>query len=212
MSQGWDPAASLQGHAARPAAHVGVIVQTAPFPQKPVTQSGNASQHPQRGQGHVSHIWVCLHHWALSSTMSNAVGKTQKWESVRALRCYPRWISSTARRKDCRKEAPGSPTGNGWKQKMFHGPSCLWDVGYCPSLGRIQALCDFPTVSALKQNERKQMIMYSFCILFNSNLTNMITRLRSQTGTLWFQHIHGWYPARQERTIVLCDSKHITCL
>lgn len=182
VSQGWDPAASFQGHVPRPAAHVGIILQTAP-------SHGNweprmEMQDGRWAQGHVSHIWMCLHHWALSSILSNPVRKTQKCirESVlphQALRCYPCWISSTAHRTAGKRHllAPEEMLG---KRKCFHVPSCLWDVGYCPSLGRIQALGDFPTVSALKQNERnKQIIMYSFCILLNPNLTNLITRLRS---------------------------------
>lgn len=107
VSQGWDPAASFQGQAPRPTANVVYY-----SPNSPLTETGNPEwkcftalpeQDGRWGQGHVSHVWVCLHHWALSNIMSNTVRKTQKLirGSVRphqALRCYPCWISSTVYR------------------------------------------------------------------------------------------------------------------
>lgn len=86
------------------------------------------------GQGHVSHIWVCLHHWVLSSIMNNTVRKTQKCirESVlphQALRCSPWWISSTTCRAAGKRHlvAPQKMLGNR-KCFMCHFASEMWDA------------------------------------------------------------------------------------
>lgn len=137
VSQGWDPAASFQGPS--PAAYVSILLQTAPLP----TETGNPEwkcftalpeQDGRWGQGHVSHIWVCLHHWVLSSIMSNTVRKTQKCirESFlphQALRCSPWWISSTAYRTAGKRHlvAPQKMLGNR-KCFMCHFASEMWDT------------------------------------------------------------------------------------
>lgn len=137
VSQGWDPAASFQGHAPRPAAYVVIIPPNSPLP----VETGNPEwkcftalpeQDGRWGQRHVSHIWACLHHWALSSIMSNTVRRTQKCirESVlphQALRCYSCWISSTAYRTAgkrhlvARQGMPGNRTCF-----MYHLASEMW--------------------------------------------------------------------------------------
>lgn len=111
-------------------------------PNNPIpTETGNPEwkwftalpkQDGRWGQGHVSHIWVCLHHWALSSIMSNTVRKTQKCirESVlphQALRCYPCSISSTVYRTAGQRHlvAPQEMLGNG-KCFMCHLVSEMW--------------------------------------------------------------------------------------
>lgn len=168
-------------------------------------------QHGREAKGMFHTSVYVLHGWALSSIMSSTV-KTQTCirESVLP-HPAPCWIGSTAYRTAGKRHlvAPREMLGNR-KCFMCHLASEMWATAQ--AWEEFKHFVIFPQLVPLKQNGRKQIIMYSFCILFNPNLTSLITRLRSQTGTLWFQHIHDWYPARQERTLVLCDSKHTACL